>query len=107
MNYFWQTFCYTVGPEPSFSLPLFTELPRETVRKGVRTTLRPRIWRVYGGRKRTIKYGFGGPWGYAVGASEAFRTVSEDEFSEVGIAPVQHLPGTRTQIGFLRVLSLL
>jgi hypothetical protein len=27
---------------------------------------------------------FGGPQGYAVGASEAFRTVSEEVFSEVG-----------------------
>ena len=32
----------------------------------------------------------GGPQGYAVGASEAFRTVSEEKFSEVDI---QHGPG--------------
>src|SRR5215217_8726378 len=36
---------------------------------------------------RTEKYGFGLPHGYAVSASEAFRTVSEGEFSEVGSRP--------------------
>jgi hypothetical protein len=30
-----------------------------------------------------------------------FRTVSEVEFSEVRIAPVQHLGALRAQIGFL------
>jgi hypothetical protein len=37
-------------PRP-FLLPLFTQVPRETVRKGVRATLKACIWLVYGGRK--------------------------------------------------------
>jgi hypothetical protein len=35
---------------PATPLPLFTKLPTETVRKGVRATLLPWIWEAYGGQ---------------------------------------------------------
>ena len=38
--------------------------------------------------KQPDKYHFGVPYGYVVGASETFRTVSKDVFSETRMAPV-------------------
>jgi hypothetical protein len=57
------------------------ELPRETVRKGYEQRSKRRFGR-YMERKMDRKPLLGGPLGYAMSASETFRTVSEEVFSE-------------------------
>ena len=65
-------------------MPLFTELPRETVRKGYeQRSARGFSWYTEGEIDR--KALFDDPHGYATSVSEAFRTVSEEVFSDTHI----------------------